>query len=442
VVEDLRDRLRRLRREPSPALQPELERAELPDWLRGRIARERERASEVAGRARTTGDPAGLQLRAGPRGEFAARDSLHPLDARHGRYALREALALEPGALRLLTRGGLPIELDVEGAVFLDIETTGLSGGAGTQAFLVGLGWFEPQGFRVRQAFLRGPQDEPAVLAACAERLAAARLLVSFFGKTFDRHRLEDKMRQHGVPPPFAALPHADLYWPARRLYRAATADARLATMELALCGFEREQDLSGAHAPGAWFDFLAGRSHLLEEVFRHNLHDVLSLAALLAHLGRAPAGARADGSELDGEPELAAARALALAELHLERKEPEQALRCIARAKACAGARELGCNAQLLEARALARAGRRAEALDVLLAVPARSDRAALAALEAARVAKRLGKPPAELEVLAQRALELARTSTSGVERARLEREATKLLERLRTRGEARTTS
>jgi len=437
--EDLKDKLRRLRREPQAEGQPQLERAALPEWLRGRFARERPFVD--LSRARTTGDPAGLAVHDGPQGAFAARDTLQALESRHGRYALRETFAVEPGALELLTRGSLPRELDIEGAVFLDIETTGLAGGAGTQAFLVGLGWFEPDGFRVRQAFLRGPEDELAVLATCAERLRSARLLVSYFGKTFDRHRLEDKMRQHGVRPPFDALPHADLYWPARRLYRAATSDARLATMERALCGFQREQDLSGAHAPGAWFDYLAGRAHLLEDVFRHNLHDVLSLAALLAHLGRAPIGARADGSELDGEAGLAAARAVALAELYLERREPELALQCIALARARAA--DLGGALELLEARALVCTGRRAEALDVLCAVAPRprGDLAAEAQLQAARLARRLGRPAAEVEALAERALELARRAATGSALARLERSATELLERVRAPAKARRT-
>lgn len=440
MSEDLKDRLRRLRREDEPAPERPAARAELPHWLRGRMSRAIERAADSGVRARTCGEPTGLAMLPGPAGAFAARDSMHALHARHGRYALREAFELEPGALRLLTRGALPHELDVAGAVFLDIETTGLAGGAGTQAFLVGLGWFERDGFRVRQAFLRGPEEEHAVLAACAERLRSARLLVSYFGKSFDRHRLEDKMRQHGVAPPFDGLPHADLYWPARRLYRAATADARLATMERALCGFEREQDLPGAHAPGAWFDFLAGRSHLLEDVFRHNLNDILSLAALLAHLGRAPADRRADGTPLDGEGPLAVARAAALAELFLERRETRAALEWIVRARANVDAQAAGSELTLLEARVLERAGEHERALEVLLAVPARprGDLAARAQLRAARLARRLRRPAAQVEACLARALELASAATTGTERARLEREAAELLERLRPRQRA----
>ena len=57
--------------------------------------------------------------------------------------------------------------------MFFDIETTGLSGGAGTIAFLAGCGWFEDEGFRVRQFFLAGPGGERAMLDGarrCASR--------------------------------------------------------------------------------------------------------------------------------------------------------------------------------------------------------------------------------------------------------------------------------
>ena len=176
--------------------------------------------------------------------------------------------------------------LALNGALFLDIETTGLSGGAGTKAFLVGLGRFHADDFELWQGFLRGPEEEAALLAECADRIRAAGAIVTFFGKSFDRHRLEDKMRVHGIAPPFKDCLHLDLYHPCRRLYGGRFADGRLATMERELAGLRRERDLPGAFAPAAWYDFLAGRAHLLEEVFRHNRDDILSLAALCGALG------------------------------------------------------------------------------------------------------------------------------------------------------------
>ncbi len=207
--------------------------------------------------------------------------------------------------LALLTGDDSLADLDLEEAVYLDTETTGLSGGAGTYVFLVGLGRFEQRGadsgFECWQGFLHGPGDEAALLAECARRIADSSGVVSFFGKSFDRHRLEDKMRLCGVEPPFEGVPHLDLYHPCRRLYREAYTDGRLKTMERELCGVMREDDLPGSQAPAAWFDFLGDRPHQLEGVFRHNLDDVLSLVTLAAHLGRSSVGCRASGETLPG---------------------------------------------------------------------------------------------------------------------------------------------
>lgn len=118
-------------------------------------------------------------------------------------------------------------------------------------------------------------------------------------------------MRVQGIAPPFDDVPHLDLYHPLRRLYGAATADGRLATMESELGGVRRADDLPGCFAPEAWFDHLAGRPHDLEGVFRHNLDDVLSLVTLAAHLGCSTRETRPDGSDLGG-PAIARAAGLA----------------------------------------------------------------------------------------------------------------------------------
>ena len=109
-----------------------------------------------------------------------------------------------------------------------------------------------------------------------------------------------------GVAPPFAERPHLDLYHPFRRLTSGGRVegrlpDGKLQTMERALCGLARPDDLPGSLAPAAWFDFVAGRAHRLEGVFRHNRDDVLSLVTLAAYLGRVGAERRAAGEELAG---------------------------------------------------------------------------------------------------------------------------------------------
>lgn len=282
-------------------------------------------AEDAASAGRTLGDPAGLRERAGPAGPYVERVSEFPPARPHGAQPPAAALGADPRVFAWLVGDPALERLDPARAVYLDVETTGLSGGAGTIVFLVGLGGFAGECFRLRQVFLRSPAEERAALAAVAETIRAASGVISFFGKSFDRHRLEDKMRLHGIAPPFEGLPHLDLYHPLRRLYRAALPDARLQTMERALCAVERADDLPGSFAPEAWFDYLAGRPHRLEGVFCHNADDVLSLATLAAHLARVP---EERGSQDLPLPGCARARATALGRIALKRGERERAAR------------------------------------------------------------------------------------------------------------------
>jgi uncharacterized protein YprB with RNaseH-like and TPR domain len=236
-----------------------------------------------------------------------ARRTTYERAHRHGARDLAAIAHADARAFSLMTRDPLLADIDLSRALYLDTETSGLAGGVGTYVFLVGLGSFTEDGFEVWQGFLDDPSREASLLEEAAARVSAAPAIVSFFGKSFDRHRLEDRMRCLGIKPPFAGKAHLDLYHPLRRLYRRAFADHRLRTLESALCGVEREDDLPGAFAPAAWFDFIAGRPHRLEGVFRHNRDDVLSLVTLAAHLG---AALQRDADPTAAEHELRAARA------------------------------------------------------------------------------------------------------------------------------------
>ncbi|MEM1448938.1 MAG: ribonuclease H-like domain-containing protein [Planctomycetota bacterium] len=317
-----RSKLARLRRDATPAPQPAEPPARLPASLRARLstpvgAPKEDGAEYTDGlsalRAPTIGDPEQLDVVDRCEGAFCARTTRVDLGGPpHGAWSLVEVDAADLAAIARMAKDPALGALDLRRAVYLDTETSGLSGGAGVYVYMVGLGWYEGDAFVTWQSFLRHPGEEPAMLADVAQRIRGASGVVSFFGKAFDRHRLEDKMRIHGVEPPFAGAPHLDLYHPFRRLTHGSLPDGRLQTMERALLAFERKDDLPGSLAPAAWFDYLAGRPHRLEGVFEHNHHDVLSLAALAAYLGRVETEERASGEPLVGP---SARRAVALAE-------------------------------------------------------------------------------------------------------------------------------
>ena len=292
----------------------------MPAWLKARIAQDSgvgraggqgpsKQTAETGALARgqtswpsTEGEPRDLQPRSGPLGQVWSRTEVFPGTFPHGSWRLDAVDGADSRVFSWLTGDPALQGLDPRRAIYLDTETTGLAGGAGTWVFMVGLGRFLASGdFELWQGFMRGPEDESALLAEAARRIAAADSLVSFFGKSFDRHRLEDKMRLCKVPAPFDGRAHLDLYHPLRRLFGQSFPDGRLATLEAQLCGLERGIDLPGSQAPAAWFDYLAKRPHRLEGVFHHNRLDVLSLATLLAWLGHAAGEARPDGQVLEG---------------------------------------------------------------------------------------------------------------------------------------------
>jgi uncharacterized protein YprB with RNaseH-like and TPR domain len=172
--------------------------------------------------------------------------------------------------------------------VFFDIETTGLSGGAGTLPFLVGCGWFDDDGgFQVRQFFLAGPAGEHAMLQALAAIFDDASLLITFNGRTFDVPLMETRWAFHRSACPTDDLPQFDMLPPARRLWgRRDEEDAscRLSALERAVLRFHRVDDVPGIEIPARYFHFLrTGDAGAIEGVIEHNRHDLISLAAIVS---------------------------------------------------------------------------------------------------------------------------------------------------------------
>ncbi len=271
----------------------------------------------------------------------------------------------------LAALGRLPYPIDPgRPLVFLDTETTGLGTAAGTLPFLVGLGSWEGDEFRVRQLFLPDQSDEPAFLDVLAAAIPPDAWLVTYNGRAFDWPLVVTRYRlRHRAPPTHAG--HLDLLPVARQVWRHRLQDARLSTVEVGVAGVVRRHDLPGALVPARYFAYLrSGRPSLLLDVARHNLQDVVSLARLLEVLCRA---LRDDARSPLVDP----GDLLGLAHAFARQHRHHEALQCLDRAVASANAAAAavaGGRPVLVEriaadrARALARTGRHHEALEAWL--------------------------------------------------------------------------
>lgn len=166
--------------------------------------------------------------------------------------------------------------------LFLDTETTGLSGGSGTYAFLVGIAWWESGGLEIEQFFMREYSEEKALLLALRERIAEHPVLVTFNGKSFDWPLLETRYRMSrkiSLPTPRA---HLDFLHPARNLWRLRLGSVRLSELERYVLGWDRGADLLSGLIPQIYFDYLrGGPPERLVPVLNHNQMDLRGLAAL-----------------------------------------------------------------------------------------------------------------------------------------------------------------
>ncbi|MBI5300930.1 MAG: ribonuclease H-like domain-containing protein [Chloroflexi bacterium] len=173
--------------------------------------------------------------------------------------------------------------------VFLDTETSGLAGGTGTYAFLIGLGRFEQDAFRLTQIFMRDPSEEPATLAALTEFLQPCDTLVTFNGKSFDAPLLRNRYVLNRADVPFANAAHLDLLPLARRLWRDRLESRALKSLEAHILGMTRsEEDIPGFLIPQMYFDYLQnGDARPLTRVLYHNAMDVVAMAALLSHIAQ-----------------------------------------------------------------------------------------------------------------------------------------------------------
>ncbi len=210
-------------------------------------------------------------------------------------YATPEMCSPDARSLSLLLPHSADAEVSVKAAIdpeqwlFLDTETTGLAGGTGTYAFMVGIAWWDAGGLQVEQFFLRDLDEEHSLLLELSERMKKRPVLVTFNGKSFDWPLIETRYRMTRSVPAFSPKLHLDLLHPSRQLWRLRLGSVRLKDLERHVLGgdgrsldWSRHDDIDSSLIPQMYFDYLrGGPAEPLAGIFRHNQMDLRGLAAL-----------------------------------------------------------------------------------------------------------------------------------------------------------------
>jgi len=217
-----------------------------------------------------------------PHGQTFVVEQHFPGEELHGKQEILLTASLQ-GIAAWLNEPKIT-ETPIEDFCFLDTETSGLSGGTGTYAFLVGIGRFQNNQFRLAQFFMRDPSEELAQLLALEAFLGSSKILVSFNGKAFDVPLLNSRYILHGWQSPLRDLIQIDLLHLARRLWRNHLPSRALGNLEVEILGIQRSSDeVPGWMIPQLYFDYLrSGDARPMKNVFYHNTIDVLSMATLL----------------------------------------------------------------------------------------------------------------------------------------------------------------
>ncbi len=216
-------------------------------------------------------------------------DTDYPLDHVHGSRPLTSLFrGQRPTALVAHLAGDDALAaLDFGSAIFFDIETTGLGTGAGMYAFMIGIGTFDDNRFRLRQYFMRDYDEEQALLCALSAHMPDSAWWISFNGRNFDLPVLRSRFICAGYPDmPLSTAPHLDLLYLARRLWRNRLSSCALSSLEANVLGLTRQSDVPGWMIPDLYFDYIRfGEVLPLRQVFVHNALDILSLVTLTAEI-------------------------------------------------------------------------------------------------------------------------------------------------------------
>lgn len=219
----------------------------------------------------------------------ASHDRFVPgVEIARGLHLVEATVPLAPHGERIDARFDRRDVLQAGRLVFFDTETTGLAGGSGTRAFMIGAADWHGGALRIRQLLTTTMAGEAAMLDTFRQWLRPDSVLVSYNGKCYDAPLLNTRYRLNRMTSPLAGLDHVDLLYPTRRRYRGRWENCRLATIERRALDVVREDDLPGSEAPAAWLSYLrGGPARDLRRVLAHNDRDVVTLAQLLLHLSQ-----------------------------------------------------------------------------------------------------------------------------------------------------------
>ncbi len=221
-------------------------------------------------------------------GSFYLSRKEYPLGYQHGLVTFTDSIST--GEISAVTRNINLDNINPNGLFFLDTETTGLSGGTGTLAFLVGLGYQTASGFRVDQYLIRDPGEEPSMLLELANFSEKSTIISTFNGKAFDLPLLNTRYTINKIPKPFSHLNHLDLLHLARRIWKNRLVSRSLQDLEREILNIPRdENEVPGWMIPEIYFDYQrTGDPSMLANVLYHNRMDILSLAALMIYISDA----------------------------------------------------------------------------------------------------------------------------------------------------------
>ena len=245
--------------------------------------------------------PPQRQVKVPAREGFQIFENAYPLRSRYGKHVIGEGLEVPSQSLFYLSKDEAFQSLDFGSALFFDLETTGLAGGTGTVAFLVGMGYYRDDAFHIVQYFLGDIGDEERMIRELARFFQDMdfRSVVTYNGKAFDIPLLETRFILQRERCVLSDLPHLDLLFSARSLWKHKHESCRLFHLAQQIVEAPRSEDIPGGEIPFRYFDYLrSGDFGLIEPILYHNQEDLLSLLGLGISAGKLFAAGDADVCE------------------------------------------------------------------------------------------------------------------------------------------------